>query len=106
MKNNCHSFVTQLFSYQLKFFGNYLGGVVPTPVSLLLPLLINLILYERFISCRSYDVWKFLPDKITNLQKEIHRNIFMVYLRMATHKESKVSISLICTFFIKSCFTL
>ncbi|CAB4039228.1 Hypothetical predicted protein, partial [Paramuricea clavata] len=40
-------------------------------------------------SPRSYDVWKFLPDKILNLQKEIHRNIFMVYLRIATHKESK-----------------
>ncbi|XP_028405647.1 activating signal cointegrator 1 complex subunit 2-like [Dendronephthya gigantea] len=40
-------------------------------------------------SPRSHDLWKFLPDRILNLQKEIHRSIFMVYLRMATHKESK-----------------
>lgn len=31
-----------------------------------------------------------LPEELSNLEQSLHKRVFMVLLRMSTHKESKV----------------
>lgn len=40
---------------------------------------------------RSYDVVHTLPVQLREQHDRVHRQVFMVCVRMATHKESKVS---------------
>jgi len=45
----------------------------------------------NFVYFRSHDVLHIIPAEAKDQHDEVHRLVFMVCLRMATYKESKVS---------------
>lgn len=43
---------------------------------------------------RKFDVLLDCHPEVNDMQKRLHRSVFLTFLRMSTHKESKVNISL------------
>ena len=41
-------------------------------------------------AARNFDALSVLPSEAASLHEGIHKRVFMTYLRMSTHKESKV----------------
>jgi len=40
---------------------------------------------------RNFDASSVLPPESASLHENVHKRVFMTYLRMSTHKESKVN---------------
>jgi len=48
--------------------------------------------YIFFLSAvRNFDASSVLPPESASLHENVHKRVFMTYLRMSTHKESKVN---------------
>lgn len=49
---------------------------------------------------RKFDTVADLPPEVNDLQRHLHRSVFLTFLRMSTHKESKVNTasSALCAF--------
>lgn len=43
---------------------------------------------------RKFDVLLDCHPEVNDMQKRLHRSVFLTFLRMSTHKESKVNVSL------------
>ena len=50
--------------------------------------IMNLFLFLS--AARNFDALSVLPSEAASLHEGIHKRVFMTYLRMSTHKESKV----------------
>lgn len=40
---------------------------------------------------RKFDEWVAPSPEVADMQRRLHRSVFLTFLRMSTHKESKVS---------------
>lgn len=55
-------------------------------------IIILLFILFLYTSVRNFDALSVLPPASAALHENIHKRVFMTYLRMSTHKESKVHI--------------
>ena len=46
--------------------------------------------YLRYVP-RKFDEWVAPAPEVVDMQRRLHRSVFLTFLRMSTHKESKVS---------------
>ena len=54
-------------------------------------------LFDFFLpAIRNFDASSVLPPTSATLHENIHKRVFMTYLRMSTHKESKVNMQACC----------
>lgn len=54
-------------------------------------------LFDFFLpAIRNFDASSVLPPVSATLHENIHKRVFMTYLRMSTHKESKVNMQACC----------
>lgn len=54
-------------------------------------------LFDFFLpAIRNFDASSVLPPVSATLHENIHKRVFMTYLRMSTHKESKVNMQARC----------
>lgn len=44
---------------------------------------------DIFLLFRKFDASSVLPPELVVLHEDVHKRVFMTYLRMSTHKESK-----------------
>jgi len=56
----------------------------------------TLFFYFFLPAIRNFDASSVLPPVSATLHENIHKRVFMTYLRMSTHKESKVNMQACC----------